>query len=66
VPLQTCHEGEEPGEMIVRLRKQDILRVRPDSSDLSEKSLLLSCDGGCVTKAFCTPMLILEVPVDLF
>ena len=25
---QTCHEGEEPGEVVVRLRKQDILKVR--------------------------------------
>lgn len=27
MPLQTCHEGEEPGEVVVRLRKQDILKV---------------------------------------
>ena len=25
--VQTCHEGEEPGEVVIRLRKQDILKV---------------------------------------
>ena len=28
IRMQTCHEGEEPGEVVVRLRKQDILKVR--------------------------------------
>ena len=27
VCLQTCHEGEDPGEIVIRLRKQDILKV---------------------------------------
>ena len=27
VCLQTCHEGEDPGEVVIRLRKQDILKV---------------------------------------
>ena len=34
--LQTCHEGEQPGEVIVRLRKQDILKVqRPSPTHIS-------------------------------
>ena len=34
--LQTCHEGEQPGEVIVRLRKQDVLKVqRPSPTSMS-------------------------------
>ncbi len=39
---QTCHEGEEPGEVVVRLRKQDILKVR-------------GCPNQQALAAYCVP-----------
>ena len=39
--LQTCHEGEEPGEVIVRLRKHDILKVQRLSPTYISTTLFL-------------------------
>lgn len=45
--LQTCHEGEQPGEVIVRLRKQDVLKVERPSPTPMSTTLFVRLSYAC-------------------
>ena len=56
--LQTCHEGEQPGEVIVRLRKQDILKVQRPSPTYTSTTLFMRLLYACPCQQVSQPRVI--------
>ena len=58
VCLQTCHEGEDPGEVVIRLRKQDILKVHTSltwcCTNLQNFAFHKLCMMICLLRVICS------------